>query len=130
MENKRNSFLLQSMSANYPVRAGQHGKYGRSLSPRSVVAQIGNASSGGMLMNPNKALWEKGDFTRIAASMRESGEKLVRSIGVAPGMKVLDLGCGDGTTALPEAKLGAEVLGIDIARNLVEAGNRRAREQG
>jgi ubiquinone/menaquinone biosynthesis C-methylase UbiE len=83
-----------------------------------------------MLMNPNKALWEKGDFTRIAASMRESGEKLVRSIGVAPGMKVLDLGCGDGTTALPAANLGAEVLGVDIARNLVEAGNRRAREQG
>jgi ubiquinone/menaquinone biosynthesis C-methylase UbiE len=81
-------------------------------------------------MNPNKALWEKGDFTRIAASMRESGEKLVRSIGAAPGMKVLDLGCGDGTTALPAAKLGAEVLGVDIARNLVEAGNRRAREQG
>jgi ubiquinone/menaquinone biosynthesis C-methylase UbiE len=72
----------------------------------------------------------KGDFTRIAASMRESGEHLVRSIGVAPGMKVLDLGCGDGTTALPAAKLGAEVLGVDIARNLVEAGNRRAREQG
>jgi ubiquinone/menaquinone biosynthesis C-methylase UbiE len=83
-----------------------------------------------MVMNPNKALWEKGDFTRIAASMRESGEKLVRSIGVAPGMKVLDLGCGDGTTALPAAKLGAEVLGVDIARNLVEAGNHRAREQG
>ena len=81
-------------------------------------------------MNPNKALWEKGDFTRIAASMRESGEHLVRSIGVSPGMKVLDLGCGDGTTALPAAKLGAEVLGVDIARNLVEAGNRRAREQG
>jgi ubiquinone/menaquinone biosynthesis C-methylase UbiE len=83
-----------------------------------------------MSMNPNKALWEKGDFTRIAASMRESGEQLVQSIGVAPGAKVLDLGCGDGTTALPAAKLGAEVLGVDIARNLVEAGNRRAREQG
>ncbi len=81
-------------------------------------------------MNPNKALWEKGDFTRIAASMRESGESLVRAIGVAPGMKVLDLGCGDGTTALPEAKLGADVLGVDIASNLVEAGNRRVREQG
>lgn len=78
--------------------------------------------------NPNQALWEKGDFTRIAASMRESGESLVHRIGVKPGMKVLDLGCGDGTTALPAAKLGADVLGVDIARNLVEAGNRRARE--
>ena len=81
-------------------------------------------------MNPNKALWEKGDFTRIAATMRESGEALVRRIGVNRGMKVLDLGCGDGTTALPAAKLGAEVLGVDIASNLVEAGNRRANEHG
>jgi SAM-dependent methyltransferase len=81
-------------------------------------------------MNPNQALWEKGDFTRIAASMRASGEKTVDAIGVTPGMKVLDLGCGDGTTALPAAKRGADVLGVDIARNLVDAGNRRASEQG
>ena len=81
-------------------------------------------------MNPNKALWEKGDFTRIAASMRESGEALVGTLGLKKGLKVLDLGCGDGTTALPAAKLGADVLGVDIARNLVEAGNRRAREAG
>jgi ubiquinone/menaquinone biosynthesis C-methylase UbiE len=81
-------------------------------------------------INPNKALWEKGDFTRIAASMRESGEALVRSLGIKKGMKVLDLGCGDGTTAVPAAKLGADVLGVDIARNLVEAGNRRANEMG
>src|SRR5579862_8343999 len=81
-------------------------------------------------MNPNKALWEKGDFTRIAESMRESGEALVGALGVGKGLKVLDLGCGDGTTALPSAKLGADVLGIDIAANLVEAGNRRAQQQG
>jgi SAM-dependent methyltransferase len=81
-------------------------------------------------VNPNKALWEKGDFTRIADTMRESGDALVDRIGVAKGMKVLDLGCGDGTTALPEAKRGADVLGVDIARNLVEAGNRRAAQQG
>src|SRR5437763_7782997 len=81
-------------------------------------------------MNPSKALWEKGDFTRIAASMRESGEALVQRLGIKPGMKVLDLGCGDGTTALPAAKLGADVLGVDIASNLVAAGNRRAQEMG
>jgi ubiquinone/menaquinone biosynthesis C-methylase UbiE len=81
-------------------------------------------------VNPNKALWEKGDFTRIAETMRESGEALVRRIGITKGLKVLDLGCGDGTTALPAAQLGAEVLGIDIARNLVEAGSRRAAELG
>ena len=81
-------------------------------------------------MNPNKALWEKGDFTRIAESMRGSGEALVASFGISTGLKVLDLGCGDGTTALPAARLGAEVLGVDIARNLVDAGNKRANEAG
>lgn len=81
-------------------------------------------------MNPNKALWEKGDFTRIAETMRASGEALVESLGITPGLRVLDLGCGDGTTALPAARRGADVLGIDIASNLVEAGNRRAQDSG
>jgi SAM-dependent methyltransferase len=81
-------------------------------------------------MNPNKALWEKGDFTRIASSMRESGEALVAKLGISRGTKVLDLGCGDGTTALPAARLGADVLGVDIASSLVDAGNRRARAEG
>jgi len=81
-------------------------------------------------MNPNKALWEKGDFTRIAESMRESGEALVKNLGITDGLKVLDLGCGDGTTALPAARLGADVLGVDIASNLVEAGNKRAKSLG
>lgn len=81
-------------------------------------------------VNPNKALWEKGDFTRIAASMRESGDALVGKLGFVPGQKLLDLGCGDGTTAVPAAKRGADVLGVDVARNLVEAGNARAKELG
>jgi SAM-dependent methyltransferase len=81
-------------------------------------------------MNQNKALWEKGDFTRIAESMRESGEALVMTLGITDGLEVLDLGCGDGTTALPAAQLGAKVLGVDIASNLVDAGNARARSLG
>src|SRR5881296_2096528 len=81
-------------------------------------------------INPNKALWEKGDFTRIAESMRESGEALVMTLGITDGLEVLDLGCGDGTTALPAARLGANVLGVDIASNLVEAGNARAQSLG
>jgi ubiquinone/menaquinone biosynthesis C-methylase UbiE len=81
-------------------------------------------------VNPNKALWEKGDFTRIAETMRESGDALIESLGITKGLKVLDLGCGDGTTALPSARRGADVLGVDIARNLVEAGNKRVSAEG
>lgn len=80
--------------------------------------------------NPNQALWEKGDFTRLAATMRVSGEALIHNTGIRAGDKVLDLGCGDGTTALPSARLGADVLGVDIARNLVDAGNWRAANEG
>jgi ubiquinone/menaquinone biosynthesis C-methylase UbiE len=94
------------------------------------MSAVPSGSSSPTASNPNKALWEKGDFTRIAATMRESGDSLVHAIGVTQGMKVLDLGCGDGTTALPAAKLGAEVLGVDIAKNLVAAGNERAKKEG
>lgn len=80
--------------------------------------------------NPNRALWEKGDFTRIAQTMRESGEELVRTLGIEKGMDLLDLGCGDGTTAVPAAQRGAKVLGVDIASNLVAAGARRAAAAG
>jgi SAM-dependent methyltransferase len=81
-------------------------------------------------MNPNKDLWEKGDFTKIAETMGDSGAALVAGIDKQLPMRALDLGCGDGTTALPLARFGAEVLGVDIARNLVEAGNRRASAEG
>ncbi|RYY93163.1 MAG: class I SAM-dependent methyltransferase [Chitinophagaceae bacterium] len=81
-------------------------------------------------VSPNQALWEKGDFTRLAETMRRSGAELVASLGIHPGMDVLDVGCGDGTTAIPEARLGAQVLGVDIARNLVEAAQKRAEAEG
>jgi len=81
-------------------------------------------------MNPNKALWEKGDFTEIAAFMRQSGEAVIQSLAITPLLRVLDLGCGDGTTAIPLARAGADVTGIDIASNLVEAGKKRAAEAG
>jgi 2-polyprenyl-3-methyl-5-hydroxy-6-metoxy-1,4-benzoquinol methylase len=57
-------------------------------------------------------------------------DNLIKSLEIVPTLRVLDLSCGDGTTAVPLAQLGAEVFGIDIARNLVEAGNKRAAEAG
>src|SRR4030095_3753679 len=81
-------------------------------------------------VNPNKALWEKGDFTRIAETMRESGTDVIEKLNITKDLDVLDLGCGDGTTAIPAARKGANVLGVDIARNLVAAGNKRILEEG
>src|SRR5438105_12840152 len=81
-------------------------------------------------VNPNKALWEKGDFTQVAVFMRQSGEAFVNSLGITTPLRVLDLGCGDGTTAVPLARLGADVVGVDIAKNLVDAGNKRAAAEG
>jgi len=96
----------------------------------SLKIMEAKAAPNGAPGNPNQALWEKGDFTEIAAFMRQSGEAVVESLGLRPPLRALDLGCGDGTTALPLALLGADVTGIDIARNLVKAGNKRAAEHG
>jgi hypothetical protein len=113
-----------SSSMNAPVNPN------KALSSLLVPEKPTNSSNMNAPVNPNKALWEKGDFTRIAECMRESGEALVQRLGISSGLKVLDLGCGDGTTAIPAAKLGAEVLGVDIASNLVAAGNQRAKNLG
>ena len=83
-----------------------------------------------MTANPNKELWEKGDFTRIADTMRTSGDALVESLGVTEGMDVLDVGSGDGTTAVPSAQRGAKVRAVDISEPLVAAGNARAAALG
>ncbi len=95
-----------------------------------MSSQSVNPAAKQEVLHPNKVLWEKGDFTQLAATMRESGENLISQLGIAKGVKILDLGCGDGTTAIPEARSGANVLGVDIASNLVEAGNRRAKAEG
>jgi ubiquinone/menaquinone biosynthesis C-methylase UbiE len=112
--------FLEAPGIVVPLRRGD------TLRPRTDLIKQAERTS----MNPNQALWEKGDFTRIADTMRESGDAAVEGLGAIKGLKVLDLGCGDGTTALPAARRGAEVLGVDIARNLVAAGNARAKAQG
>jgi ubiquinone/menaquinone biosynthesis C-methylase UbiE len=98
--------------------------------PIDFQDQKENTSMATTIASPNRALWEKGDFTEIAAFMRQSGEAIIDSLDITPPLRAVDLGCGDGTTAIPLARAGADVTGIDIARNLVEAGNKRAAEAG
>lgn len=95
-----------------------------------MTTTTGKQPASALTQHPNKVLWEKGDFTRLAATMRNSGEKLVAQLGITPGLRILDVGCGDGTTAIPMARLKAIVTGVDIAKNLVQAGNYRALKEG
>jgi ubiquinone/menaquinone biosynthesis C-methylase UbiE len=113
------------------AQIGTAADFFRTSRPRSTQPRRSDAGNlEGTIMNPNKALWEKGDFTEIAAFMRQSGDAVVKSLGITTPLRVLDLGCGDGTTAVPLAQSGAEVVGIDIAKNLVDAGNKRAAKAG
>src|SRR3972149_300103 len=109
---------MHSMSPSHAAASGT------ALPPKGPNDLPTNPGSPRLPLSPNQALWEKGDFTAIAATMRESGESLVKSLRVTPPLRALDLGCGDGTTAVPLARMGADVLGVDIARNLVAAGTK------
>ena len=73
-----------------------------------------------------KATWMAGDFGQIANFTAAEAMNFVERIGIQPGAKVLDVACGTGNTAIPAAKRGAAVTGVDIASNLLEQANRRA----
>lgn len=77
-----------------------------------------------------KAAWTAGDFGVVAKTVTGAAEAFVHRIGIASGMKVLDIACGTGNTAIPEAKLGALVTGVDIAANLLEQARERAAAEG
>ncbi|HEV7700288.1 MAG TPA: methyltransferase domain-containing protein [Pyrinomonadaceae bacterium] len=77
-----------------------------------------------------KATWEAGDFGVIARSIAQGAVELVDRLGIGPGMNVLDVACGSGNTALPEARNGASVTGIDIAENLIEQAKANAAREG
>ena len=77
-----------------------------------------------------RATWTAGDFAEIAKAYADGAAQFVERLGVKPGTTFLDVACGNGNLAFPAAQLGADVLGVDIASNLVAAGNRRAREHG
>ena len=77
-----------------------------------------------------KATWESGDFGVIARSLVEGANALVDRLAIRSGMKVLDVACGTGNTALPAARKGADVTGIDIAANLIDQAIANAAAEG
>ena len=77
-----------------------------------------------------RATWIAGDFGEIARSIAKGGEEFVERLNVGPGMKVLDVACGTGNLALPAARKGADVTGVDIAPNLIEQAQANASTEG
>lgn len=77
-----------------------------------------------------KTIWEAGDFTEVAKHIETVAEQFVERLDIKPGMKVLDVACGSGNLAIIAAQKGADVTGIDIADNLVEAAKKRAERLG
>jgi ubiquinone/menaquinone biosynthesis C-methylase UbiE len=77
-----------------------------------------------------KSTWMAGDFSQIAKAIETTAEAFVDRLNVQPGMKVLDVACGSGNLAIPAAKKGADVTGVDIADNLIDSANSRAEAEG
>jgi ubiquinone/menaquinone biosynthesis C-methylase UbiE len=77
-----------------------------------------------------RATWISGDFGQIAKFYEDEAEAFVKRLGLKPGSKVLDVACGTGNLALPAARLGADVTGVDLAPNLVEQARANAAREG
>src|SRR6476646_1505380 len=72
------------------------------------------------------SVWTAGDFGQIAALSVKTAEEFVARTAIKPGARVLDVACGTGNTAIPAARAGADVVGVDIASNLLEQARQRA----
>jgi ubiquinone/menaquinone biosynthesis C-methylase UbiE len=77
-----------------------------------------------------KSTWMAGDFSQIAKCIESTAETFVDRLNIQPGTKVLDVACGSGNLAIPAAKKGADVTGVDIADNLVAVAKHRAADAG
>ena len=77
-----------------------------------------------------KATWEDGDYAHFAKYMEQGAIDIVANWHLTPGQRLLDVACGSGQSALPAARLGLKVKGVDIAQNLVDCANQRARDEG
>lgn len=77
-----------------------------------------------------KATWEDGDYASFATYMEAGAEEILKSWSIEPGQRLLDIGCGAGQSAIPAARSGLHVTGVDIAENLIEHARHRAESEG
>jgi SAM-dependent methyltransferase len=77
-----------------------------------------------------KVTWMSGDYAKFATYLVDGAMDFLTSCNIPPGTKVLDVACGAGQTAIPMARQGIQVTGVDIATNLIEEARRRAHAEG
>jgi SAM-dependent methyltransferase len=77
-----------------------------------------------------RSTWSAGDFGQIARYSAQCAEEFVDRLKLPPGVRVLDVACGTGNLAIPAARQGAQVWGVDIAANLLEQARQRAAAEG
>ena len=76
-----------------------------------------------------QSTWTSGDFGRIARSYERGAAEFIARLELEPGDELLDVACGTGNLALPAARAGATVTGVDIAPNLIAQAKARAMEE-
>lgn len=77
-----------------------------------------------------KATWMAGDYGHFARYLEDGALEFLARLNIEPGTRVLDVACGAGQTAIPAARSGARVTGIDIATNSIEQARARAQSEG
>lgn len=77
-----------------------------------------------------KAIWMSGDYAKLASYLMTGAMEFLTFCNIPAGAKVLDVGCGAGQTALPMARNGCQVTGVDIASNLITEARKRAQAEG
>lgn len=77
-----------------------------------------------------KAMWMTGDFGKVAKIIETGAEEFIDRLALEPGVRLLDVACGSGNLAIPAARVGAIVTGVDIAANLLEQARARAESEG
>src|SRR3954468_16022868 len=101
-----------------------------SAHPQTGTSYMNAASSDlSQLKSTMKSTWMAGNFGEIAKYAAKEGESFVARLGLKPGQRVLDVACGTGNTAIPAARTGANVIGVDIATNLLDQARQRAAEE-
>jgi SAM-dependent methyltransferase len=101
-----------------------------SLKGNDENMETGASSEIAALKTRLRATWIAGDFGEIAKYYTGDAGEFIKRLNLEPGMKVLDVACGTGNLALPAARTGAEVTGVDIAPNLIEQARENARREG